>query len=141
MAEWLSSLRHRLNALLRRRQLEQDLHDELAFHLAMREEQLRRSGAVDPRVGARRRFGERLTVMRMVIGEGARLVSVGLVIGLLGGLAVSRLVASLLYQTGSFDPLVFAIVPGVLGSVAFLACALPAWHATRVEPVSALRTE
>ena len=57
MAEWLSSLRHRLRALLRRRQLEQDLQDEVAFHLAMREEQLRKSGATDAGAGARRRFG------------------------------------------------------------------------------------
>ena len=57
MAEWLISLRHRLRALLRRRQLEQDLDDEVTFHLAMREEQLRASGAPDARTGARRRFG------------------------------------------------------------------------------------
>ena len=57
MAEWLTSLRLRLRALLRRRQLEQDLQDEVAFHLAMREEQLRTAGAADARAGARRRFG------------------------------------------------------------------------------------
>ncbi len=57
MAEWLSSLRHRLRALVHRRQLEQDLADEVRFHLAMREEQLRASGAPDARAGARRRFG------------------------------------------------------------------------------------
>ena len=51
MAEWLISLRHRLRALVRRRQLEQDLHDEVAFHLAMREEQLRASGAPDAGAG------------------------------------------------------------------------------------------
>ena len=108
------------------------LYGLLAYTTAQRRKEI----AVRMALGA-----VRLTVMRMVIGEGARLVGVGLLIGLLGALAVSRLVASLLYQTASFDPLVFAIVPGVLGSVAFLACALPAWHATRVEPVSALRTE
>jgi putative ABC transport system permease protein len=108
------------------------LYGLLAYTTAQRRKEI----AVRMALGA-----ERPTVMRMVIGEGARLVGAGLLIGLLGALAVSRLVASLLYQTGSFDPLVFAIVPGVLGSVTFLACALPAWHATRVEPVSALRTE
>src|SRR5512145_1585034 len=55
--EWLSSLRLRLRALLRRRQLERDLQDEVEFHLAMREEQLRSSGAIDARREARRRFG------------------------------------------------------------------------------------
>ena len=57
MAEWLSSLRLRLRALLQRRQLEQDLRDEVAFLLAMREEQLRGSGALDAAARARRRFG------------------------------------------------------------------------------------
>jgi predicted permease len=57
MAEWLNSLRHRLQALLQRRQLEQDLQDEVAFHLALREEQLRTSGTLDADRGARRRFG------------------------------------------------------------------------------------
>ena len=84
---------------------------------------------------------QRPAVIRMVIGEGARLVGVGLLIGLLGAVGVSRLVASLLYGANSSDLLVFLIVAGVLGPVAFLACALPAWLATRVEPVAALRTE
>src|SRR5262245_30217756 len=57
MAEWLSSLRLRVRALLNRRQREQDLEDEMAFHLAMREEQIRTSGTPDARAGARRRFG------------------------------------------------------------------------------------
>ena len=57
MTEWLIGLRHRLRALLRRRQLEQDLDDEVTFHLAMREEQLRASGAPDAGTGARRQFG------------------------------------------------------------------------------------
>ncbi|HKE87017.1 MAG TPA: ABC transporter permease [Vicinamibacterales bacterium] len=57
MAEWLSSLRLRVRALLHRRQREQDLHDEVAFHLAMREEQIRTSGAADAGARARRRFG------------------------------------------------------------------------------------
>jgi predicted permease len=57
MAEWLSSLRLRLRALTRRRRQEQDLQDEMAFHLAMREEQLRASGEARAGVEARRRFG------------------------------------------------------------------------------------
>lgn len=68
MAEWLSSLGLRLRALLRRRQLEQDLHDEVAFHLAMREEQLRTSGATDADGAARRRFGS-VTRIREELGE------------------------------------------------------------------------
>src|SRR5262245_6273122 len=57
MAEWWSSLHLRLRALLTRRQREQDLHDEVAFHLAMREEQIRSSGDAEARAHARRRFG------------------------------------------------------------------------------------
>ena len=57
MAEWLNSLRLRLRSLLRRSALEQDLHDEMAFHLAMREEQLQQLGAAHAGMTARRRFG------------------------------------------------------------------------------------
>jgi hypothetical protein len=59
MPEWLNSLRLRLRALTRRHQLEQDLQDEMAFHLAMREEQQRQAGAPadQARVRARRQFG------------------------------------------------------------------------------------
>ena len=58
MTEWLNSLQQRVRALLRRRQLEQDLQDEVSFHLAMREEQLSRTtGASDAGAGARRQFG------------------------------------------------------------------------------------
>ncbi len=56
MTEWLNSLRLRLSALLRR-QSEQDLQDEVAFHLAMREDQLRTSGAINAGADAHRRFG------------------------------------------------------------------------------------
>lgn len=57
MAEWLNRLRLRLRALLRRRRLEREFQDELAFHVSMREEQLRASGAADAGRAARRRFG------------------------------------------------------------------------------------
>jgi predicted permease len=57
VAEWFSSLRLRLRALVRRDRQEQDLQDEIAFHLAMREAQLRGSGATNAGAGARRQFG------------------------------------------------------------------------------------
>src|SRR4051812_17716169 len=57
MPEWLNSLGLRLGAVLRRRQLERDLQDEMAFHLAMREQQLETSGTREAATGARRRFG------------------------------------------------------------------------------------
>ena len=57
MAEWFNSLGRRVQALFRRRQHEQDLDDEVAFHLAMREETLRRSGTANAHATARRQFG------------------------------------------------------------------------------------
>ena len=57
MREWLNQLTRRLRTLSRRRRLEQDLEDEVAFHLAMREAQLRDAGASEPGRAARRRFG------------------------------------------------------------------------------------
>jgi len=57
VAEWFNSLRLRLRALVRRDRQEQDVQDEIAFHLAMREAQLRQSGAADASADARRRFG------------------------------------------------------------------------------------
>jgi hypothetical protein len=57
VAEWYSSLRKRIRALVRPDRQEQDLQDEIAFHLSMREAQLRATGAVDADAGARRRFG------------------------------------------------------------------------------------
>ena len=58
-----------------------------------------------------------------------------------GSLALTRVVASLLYQTNPYDLLAFAIIPAVLVPAALMACALPAWRAARVEPTTALRAE
>src|SRR5262245_25527142 len=63
MNEWFHSLRLRLRALLRRRGLEQDLRDEMAFHIAMREAQLGRAGTAQPDAEARRRFGNRTRIV------------------------------------------------------------------------------
>ena len=84
---------------------------------------------------------ERHAVIGMVIGQGARLVAVGLTVGLLCSLALTRVMASLLYRTSPYDLVAFAIIPAVLVPAAFTACALPAWRAARVEPTTALRAE
>jgi predicted lysophospholipase L1 biosynthesis ABC-type transport system permease subunit len=84
---------------------------------------------------------ERAAVVRMVIGQGARLVAIGLAAGLVISLILSRVVASLLYRTNALDPATFALVPGVLAAAGFMACALPAWRAGRVEPATALRAD
>jgi len=106
------------------------LYGLLAFTTAQRQKEI----AVRMALGAERR-----TVVGMVIGQGARLVAMGLFIGLLGSLALTRVVASLLYQTSPYDFLAFAIIPAVLVPAALMACALPAWRAARVEPTRALR--
>ena len=80
-------------------------------------------------------------VLRWVVGQGFRLAAVGIVIGVIAGLALLQFVASLLFGISTHDPLTFGAVAVVLGAVALLACYLPARRATRVSPVVALRYE
>jgi predicted permease len=80
-------------------------------------------------------------VRRLVLGSGLRLSTMGAVIGCLGALALTRLIASLLHDVHPRDPLTFALVPALLLLVAALASFLPARRAMRVDPVAALRSE
>jgi putative ABC transport system permease protein len=79
--------------------------------------------------------------LRWVVGQGFRLAAVGLLIGLVAGLALMRFVSSLLFGISTHDPATFGIVALVLATVAFFACYVPARRATRVSPVIALRYE
>ena len=91
-------------------------------------------------IGIRMALGARpLDVRRMLLGEGARLAGLGVVIGLAGAFLLTRLMASLLYGVGPRDPLTFFVVPGVLAAVALAATDLPARRASRVDPIRALR--
>jgi len=80
-------------------------------------------------------------VRRMVVGQGLGLVAAGLALGLLGAVALTRLMKSLLYEVSPTDPLTYAGVAAVLVAIAALASWLPARRATRVDPVVALRSE
>jgi predicted permease len=80
-------------------------------------------------------------VFRMVLGQGARLVSIGLAVGLIASFGVARLMTSFLYGVRATDPATYAAVCVLLTLVVLLACYLPARRATRVEPTVALREE
>ncbi len=80
-------------------------------------------------------------IMRQMLRDGLRPALWGLVLGLVASMGVTRLIASLLFGTRPFDPEVFALVAATLLAVAALACALPAWRASRLDPVEALRAE
>lgn len=93
-------------------------------------------------MGIRMALGaERGDILRLVIGRVAKLVGLGIAIGLFGALAFSRLISGLLYGISSTDPLTFALLSLVLVAVAIAACYLPARRATKVVPIIALRYE
>ena len=93
-------------------------------------------------VGIRIALGaEGRQVVRMVVGEGMRIVAVAVGIGLVVSLAATRLLRSQLFGVGPNDVLTFAVVTLVLSAVAMLACYLPARRASRVDPTVALRAD
>ena len=87
-------------------------------------------------LGARRE-----QLLRAVLFDGIRPALLGLFVGLAGSAAAVRLIRSMLYQTEPLDPAVFASVTALLLAVATLACLIPAWRASRLDPMTALRTE
>ena len=80
-------------------------------------------------------------VLLMIVKQGSVLILLGLGIGLLGAYAASKLVSSLLFGVTAKDPFTFALVAVLLGLVGLLACYIPAWRATKVDPMDALRCE
>jgi len=87
-------------------------------------------------LGARR--GE---VLRMVLRQGMILVAVGMVAGLVGALALGRLMRSQLFNVSPADPATFVIIAVWFSAVGFLSCWLPARRATQIDPMEALRHE
>ena len=93
-------------------------------------------------IGVRIALGARRgVVLRMVLFDGLRPALVGLVVGLLAAAAVTRYMQSLLVNTKPLDLVVYVVVGVVLLGVAALACVIPAWTASRLDPVQALRAE
>lgn len=95
-----------------------------------------------------REFGVRLSIgasrhdiARMVLDQSSRLIGAGLVLGLLGAVLSAQLFQSLLFGVGARDPFTFAGVVLLLGTVAVMACLIPAFRAASVDPVVALRDE
>jgi putative ABC transport system permease protein len=84
---------------------------------------------------------QRRDVLRLVLVQGTRLTLLGVAIGVLAALTLSRLLGALLFDVSATDPLTFAGVAGLLAVVALLACFIPARRATRVDPTVALRYE
>jgi ABC-type antimicrobial peptide transport system permease subunit len=93
-------------------------------------------------IGVRVALGAaRSEVVGLIVKQGMLLVAMGLVIGLFGSLAATRLMQSLLYETHVYDPLTFAIVPALLAVVSLAACYVPARRAAIVDPMVTLRSE
>ncbi len=80
-------------------------------------------------------------VIQLVLTQGMRLTALGLVLGLIGAVALSHSLTNFLYGVSPFDLLTFAGVGVTLAAVSLAACLVPAWRAARVDPMTALRSE
>jgi putative ABC transport system permease protein len=93
-------------------------------------------------IGVRMALGARREqVVRLMLGDGLRPAFYGLVLGLVVSAGAVRLIQSMLYGTRPLDPAIFAAVAAMLLAVAALACLIPAWRASRIDPMQALRSE
>jgi len=80
-------------------------------------------------------------IIRLVVRQGMQLAGAGIAVGLLGAAALSRVMTSLLFGVSKTDAFTFGTVPALLAAVAFAATVIPAWRATRVDPIVVLREE
>jgi predicted permease len=93
-------------------------------------------------IGVRMALGaQRLDVLRMVLRDGARMTLIGIAAGVAAAIALTRLMAGMLFGVKPFDPITFASVSLLLSLVALFACYIPARSAMQVDPIEALRQE
>ncbi len=108
------------------------LYDVLAYLVAQRTSE----------IGIRIALGaQRNQVLGLMLADGLRPALIGLVLGLIASAATTRFIKAMLYDTQPLDVEVFAAVAGLLIASAALACLVPAWRASRLDPIQALRTE
>jgi predicted permease len=93
-------------------------------------------------IGVRMALGaQTMDILRLIVNQGMRPVAFGLAVGLAAALALGRLIASQLYETSVYNPILLAATMSILGLAALLACVLPARRASLVNPIEALRVE
>jgi putative ABC transport system permease protein len=124
LLNWLSGLALLLAAI--------GIYGVLAYSVA------RRTGEFGIRLALGAQSGD---ILKLVIGQGMRLVTAGLVLGLTASLALTRLISQLLFGVSATDPLTFIGIAVLFTGIAVFACWLPARRATRVDPITALRCE
>jgi putative ABC transport system permease protein len=92
-------------------------------------------------IGIRVALGaQKSTVMKLILGEGAMLVSAGLLIGFSASLALNRWMESLLFGVSPTDPLIYFVMATLVIFIALVACSIPARRATRIDPIQTLRS-
>jgi putative ABC transport system permease protein len=93
-------------------------------------------------IGIRLALGARLSdVLRGIVFEGMKPTLLGVAVGTAGALAMGRALSSLVYEVKPTDPITFLAVTAVLTTIALLASIIPAYRATKVDPIVALRYE
>jgi putative ABC transport system permease protein len=95
-----------------------------------------------PEIGIRLALGAQVRdVLRLILVEGMKPALIGIVLGAFGAWMLSSILSRLIYGVSATDPYTFAVVALLLATVALMSCLIPAYRATRVEPVHALRNE